>query len=150
MKSILTMTLLMVAAGAIVAVANLQTKEQVDRNSKLMELQRLEGLVDELDPVKLCERGIRLLQVETRGYGGSMVVAIAVQEGELLGARVIRHSETPGFSEVLEPEDWLGRFGREPLEEIDAVSRATVTTNAVLRAIRDAVLSVDWEVEEEC
>ncbi|MCY4143671.1 MAG: FMN-binding protein [Gammaproteobacteria bacterium] len=146
MKSILTLTLLMIAAGAVIGAANWYTKEPIERNRKLEELHRLDGLVDETDPLKLCERGIHLLEVESQGYGGSMLVAIAVHRGELLGARVIRHSETPGFSDVLEPDNWMGRFGAEPLDGIDAVTRATITSNAVLNAIQSAMSSPNWEL----
>lgn len=139
MKSILTLTLLCIASASVLALAHLHTQTYIRKNIEEQELARLDGLVDELNQELLCEQGIDLIELNRRGYGGVMSVVVAVQYGEVLGVRVVRHSETPGFDEVLETDDWIGRFGTEDLTDIDAVTRATVTTNAVLRAVEDAL-----------
>ncbi|MCY3885589.1 MAG: FMN-binding protein [Gammaproteobacteria bacterium] len=139
MKSVLTFTLLCIASASLLALANVHTNSYIQQNIEKQELARLEGLVDELDRELLCEQGIELFEVERRGYGGEMYVVVAIQDGSVLGVRVVRHSETPGFDEVLSPDDWIGRFAVEELEGIDAVTRATVTTSAVLLAVEDAM-----------
>lgn len=139
MKSILTFTLLCIASASVLALANIHTKSYIQQNIEQQELARLEGLVDELDRELLCEQGIELFEVERRGYGGEMAVVVAIKKGTVIGVRVVRHSETPGFNEVLRPNDWIGRFGSEDLGDIDAVTRATVTTSVVLLAIEDAM-----------
>ena len=139
MKSVLTLTLLCVASACVLTLAHEHTKSFVQANIEKQKLQRLEGLVDELDRELLCEQGIDLIELNRPGYGGEMTVMIAIQEGSVLGVRVVAHSETPGFDEVLELHDWIGRFGTEELGDIDAVTRATVTTNAVLRTVADAM-----------
>lgn len=139
MKSVLTFTLLCIASASLLVLANVHTKSYIQQNTEKQELARLEGLVDELDRELLCEQGIELFEVERRGYGGEMSVVVAIQDGSVLGVRVVRHSETPGFDEVLSPDDWIGRLAIEELEGIDAVTRATVTTNAVLLAVEEAM-----------
>ena len=139
MKSILTLTLLCVASASVLALAHVHTKSFVQANIEEQKIDRLEGLVDELDRELLCDRGIALIELDRRGYGGEMKVMVAFKEKSVLGVRVVEHLETPGFNEVLEPDDWIGRFATEDLGDIDAVTRATVTTTAVLRAVEDAV-----------
>lgn len=139
MKSVLTLTLLCIAAASVLALSHGHTESHVQANIEEQTLERLDGLVDELDRELLCEQGIVLIELNRRGYGGEMMVMVAIQDESVLGVRVVAHSETPGFDKVLEPDDWIGRFGKEELKDIDAVTRATVTTNAVLRAVEDAV-----------
>lgn len=139
MKSVLTLTLLCIASACVLTLAHAHTKSFVQANIQEQRIARLEGLVDELDRELLCEQGIALIELDRRGYGGEMTVMVAFQDGSVLGVRVVAHSETPGFDGVLKPDDWIGRFGTEDLGDIDAVTRATVTTNAVLRAVEDAV-----------
>ena len=139
MKSVLTLTLLCIASACVLSLAQTHTESFVQANIQEQKIARLEGLVDEIDRELLCEQGIALIELDRRGYGGAMTVMVALQEGSVLGVRVVAHSETPGFDEVLQPEDWIGRFETEDLGDIDAVTRATVTTNAVLRAVEDAL-----------
>lgn len=139
MKSVLTLTLLCIASACVLGLAHLHTKSFVQANIDEQRIERLEGLVDVLNRELLCEQGIVLIELDRRGYGGEMTVMVAIQNGSVLGVRVVAHSETPGYDEVLEPDDWIGRFGTEDLGDIDAVTRATVTTTTVLRAVEDAV-----------
>ena len=139
MKSVVTLTLLCIASACVLALAQEHTNSFVQTNIQEQRIARLEGLVDELDRELLCEQGIVLIELDRRGYGGLMTVMVAFQDGSVLGVRVVAHSETPGFDEVLKPNDWIGRFGTEDLGDIDALTRATVTTNAILRAVEDAV-----------
>lgn len=139
MKSVLTLTLLCIASASVLTLAHAHTKSFVQANIQEQKVARLEGLVDELDRELLCEQGIVLLELDRRGYGGVMTVMVAFQDRSVQGVRVVAHSETPGFDEVLKPDEWIGRFAMEDLRDIDVVTRATVTTNAVLRAVEDAV-----------
>ena len=81
-----------------------------------------------------CEPQALVSITTTRGYGGEMRVLAAFVGEELVGVRIASHRETPGFADVLEPSNWLGSFSSQPLDEIDTVSRATITTKAVLAA----------------
>jgi Na+-translocating ferredoxin:NAD+ oxidoreductase RnfG subunit len=64
--------------------------------------------------------------------------------GRILGIRVTAHQETPGLADFLrEPKrGWLaalnGRTGPETAA-VDAVAGATITSEAVVRAVRDAM-----------
>lgn len=139
MKAIGTLTLLALIAGCLLTSLQLLTQDRIAQNQHNAEAQILAGLVDTTDPTLLEEQGIELLEVETRGYGGPMQIVVAVREDTILGVRILSHSETPGFSDVLKPSRWVGQFAELQLDEIDAVTGATITTSATLRAVRDAI-----------
>ena len=90
------------------------------------------------------------------GYGGSMVLLVAVRpDGRLIGVQVISHHETPGIGDGIEPRrsGWLARFtgralGDPPVGqwtvrrdggEFDQYTGATVTSRAVVGAVRDTL-----------
>ena len=135
MKAIMTLTLLALVAGCLLASLQLLTEDRIDQNQRNAKAQILAGLVDTTDPELLREQGIELVNTKVRGYGGAMQIVVAFRDEKVLGVRVLSHGETPGFSEVLQPADWIGQFAEIELRDIDAVSGATITTTAVLRAV---------------
>ncbi len=140
MKAVTTMVLITVIAGIVLASLHWQTQDAIESNTAQSEMERLEGLIGDDSLEELCERDIELIEVEIRGYGGPMVIVAARQNEEIIGVRAVRHTETPGFADVLEPDDWIGQFGVVPTDSIDAVTRATITTNSVLQAVEEALL----------
>jgi len=147
-KPIATMTVLAIVLGGILILVQQVTIEVIQENRRNEELSQLDGLVDTTDQNELCATGITLKVVEVKGYGGLIKVAVVVQDSEILGVRALSHSETPGFADVLKPENWLNEFDGNDPQEVDAVTRATITTQAVLRAVQDALnLMTD---EESC
>ena len=78
---------------------------------------------------------------EARGFGGRLnLVAEVDGTGRLEDLLVVRSNETPSYFELL--RDWLGSlkgkplFGPEPLAGVNAVAGATVSSEAVLAALR--------------
>lgn len=91
-----------------------------------------------------------------RGYAGDIRVILGVDaEGRILGVRVVKHNETPGLGDKIEPakSDWITRFAglslsSPPVErwkvrkdggDFDQFSGATITPRAVVGAIRDGL-----------
>jgi len=85
------------------------------------------------------------------GYSGriNMMVAIDTQ-GVIQGVQIIRHTETPGLGANITQEWFTGAFsGRSGrlvsahnptgADEIPIIASATVSVNAVLRGVNDAV-----------
>lgn len=143
---------LMAVAGALLAGIDAVTEHRIEANERQRRqatLRELAGLDVEMrghEDVAACDRDLVALAVMGRGYGGSMDVVAAFRGGRLEGVRVTRHSETPGFADILDPSDWIGRI--EGDDRVDAVSGATITSDAVLRA-RDAALA-RWASESWC
>lgn len=87
------------------------------------------------------------------GYGGDIQVAIGIKDGTLTGFEVVTNSETAGLgSKCAEPE-FASQFAGKPVtkleytktgatedNQIDAISGATITTNAVTEAVNAAII----------
>ncbi len=78
---------------------------------------------------------------DIQGYGGPINLFLVLNaQGEIAKAEVISHRETPSF--VTDIEEFLNRFvginifsGDEPLREVDAMTSATETSNAVVKIV---------------
>ena len=91
-----------------------------------------------------------------QGYGGDVVVIVAVNKsGELMGARVTQHHETPGLGDYIDPErdrnktrPWITQFAGIPIAAhpgpwrvkkdggfVDAHAGATISARAATMAI---------------
>ena len=102
------------------------------------ELARVDFDAVEDGDLVLCDHGLVVLRVEGRGYGGEFRLAVALGlDGSVTGVRVLEHAETPGFSDILAADaPWLDSF---TTGDVHAVTGATVTSRAVMEAVRRAV-----------
>jgi electron transport complex protein RnfG len=99
------------------------------------------------------------------GYGGEIRLLVGIDaQGRLLGVRALAHRETDGLGDMIETRrsDWIERFtgrslGDPPLPrwstdaeggEFDAWTGATVTSRAVVAAVRDALRLVERHRDE--
>jgi nitroreductase/Na+-translocating ferredoxin:NAD+ oxidoreductase RnfG subunit len=91
---------------------------------------------------------------EIRAWGGRLPFAIIVDnDDEIKQLYLLRHSETPSWIEGLENvgffETWNGMTISAARElEVDAISGSTLTSDAVIRSVKQR-LSVYCSVEEE-
>ncbi|MGI6751603.1 MAG: RnfABCDGE type electron transport complex subunit G [Anaerovoracaceae bacterium] len=86
---------------------------------------------------------------EDKGFGGSLTVMTGVDDqGKITGVKVTKHTETPGLGtkamtvEYLEQyigQSAITRSGAADKTQIDAVTGATVTSDAVFRAVEKAL-----------
>ncbi|MBI4843481.1 MAG: 4Fe-4S binding protein [Nitrospirae bacterium] len=89
-----------------------------------------------------------------RGYAGPIKVLLSLNsKGEITGIRLLEHKETPNYVHYLLSADYLSRFAGknvndafEPDNDIDAVSRATVSLNALADTIRTSSRMIASEV----
>ncbi len=94
-----------------------------------------------------------VFQVVGRGYGGAIVCIMSVdRDGKVLGVRVLKHNETPGLGDKIEPakDNWIHAFehkflGDPPLEKwgvkkdggvFDQFAGATITPRGVVKAVK--------------
>lgn len=90
------------------------------------------------------------------GYGGDIVLVMGVDRtGEILGVRVVSHSETPGLGDKIDPRktSWLDAFKSLSLANtaaakwavkkdggsFDQFSGATITPRAVVKAVHEGL-----------
>jgi hypothetical protein len=83
------------------------------------------------------------LAPDVNGYGGAIDLAVAVDtNGSIEAVAPIRSNETPAYMDMVLP--WLtglaasNLFGSEPLDGVDTVSGATITSAAILKTLREA------------
>ncbi len=101
--------------------------------------------------------GAAFEEVTRQGYGGPMRLLLAVDaQGELLGVRVLSHSETPGLGDKIEAtrSGWIRSFEGRSLDNtpsrdwavrkdggaFDQFTGATITPRAVVAAVRDGLI----------
>jgi hypothetical protein len=88
------------------------------------------------------------------GYAGPVPLLVGLAlDGTITGLRMLEHNETPAYVTGVESEEFLRQFvGRkvtDPLrleEDIDGVTRATVTATAVTQGVRLSARAVGEEV----
>ncbi len=88
--------------------------------------------------------------VKTQGYEGTITYNLAVDtDTEIIGIRVISHSETPGIGDVITTDDFqeqfIGKSFEDTIQEgedVDAVSGATMSTGSMISSIRRTVITI--------
>ena len=93
------------------------------------------------------------IEVAERGYAGDIVVLMAVdKDGKMLGARVLKHVETPGLGDKIEvaKAPWIKSFDGKSLGDpapekwavkkdngiFDQFAGATITPRAVVKSVK--------------
>lgn len=82
---------------------------------------------------------------QDKGFGGKMTVMVGVSnEGAITGVKVTGHSETPGLGTKAMTKEYLAQYlgqvavtrsNESDKTQIDAVTGATVSSNAIFRAV---------------
>ncbi len=96
------------------------------------------------------------VKVESQSYGGVLTAMVGVdQDGKITGISVIGHSDTPGLGTKAMEADYLSQYyGKDQLksdgiresEEINAVSGATISSDAMYHLVKKALNQYDlWK-----
>lgn len=98
--------------------------------------------------------GYVIAATSPNGYGGDIQIAVGISDGGIItGFNVISNSETAGLGSKCTSPDFTSQFegkianllkytktGAAADDEIDAISGATRTTNAVTQAVNTAII----------
>lgn len=79
-----------------------------------------------------------------KGYGGNITVEVEFTEEQIKNVTILSHDETPGTSDEA-IEEMPKRIVENQTTEIDAVSGATYTSDAIKNAVADAVKQAKGE-----
>jgi electron transport complex protein RnfG len=99
------------------------------------------------------------------GFSGPIRILLGVNiDGEVTGLRILNHRETPGLGDKIESKrsDWVHQFAGRSLHdpaaaywaihrdggEFDALTGASVTPRAVVKAMRDTLIYFDAHRDE--
>lgn len=84
-----------------------------------------------------------------KGFGGQVTVMVGIDsEGAITGVKVTKHTETPGLGTKAMTPEYLSQYvGQSAITrsnesgetQIDAITGATITSNAVYRAVESAL-----------
>lgn len=163
-----TLFLITAIVSILLALVNMVTAPTIDR---LAEEKRAAAMTqvmpgaDDFQPTDLTGEGVLevtaaskagelmgyCVQVETNGFGGAMQLMVGVDpSGAVTGVTILDHAETLNTNR----HDWLvtqyiGRSGTIGVsknasddQNIQAISGATVTSNAVTRGVNSALAAV--------
>jgi electron transport complex protein RnfG len=103
--------------------------------------------------------------VAPHGYNAAIALLVGVSPaGIVTGVRVVRHRETPGLGDAIDAAktDWIEQFADKSLDappralwsveqdegEFDSIAGATVTSRAVVAAVRDTLLYFEQHRDE--
>jgi electron transport complex protein RnfG len=104
-----------------------------------------------------------LLPLAPDGYTGPIRLMVGIRaDGTVSGVRVLLHRETPGLGDAIDVDksDWIEQFAGRSLGEpeewlvkrdggsVDQLSGATITSRAVVEAVRNALLYFDAHREQ--
>ncbi len=163
-----TLLIITVVSAAILAVSNNLTKDQIaqiEMESSLGAITEIFNTSDEFKDIEDSELEeiqeenpsiLQVLEVYTgdnldgysiksvgSGYGGDVVIATGISvEGEIVGIRILDHSETPGFgARSVEPE-YTDQYIGLPVDkevDIEGLSGATRTDNTVQAKVNESI-----------
>jgi Na+-translocating ferredoxin:NAD+ oxidoreductase subunit G len=112
----------------------------------MMDVELVEGVVD----VYKADNGAGMtITVMDKGYGGKLTAIVGINpEGEITGLKVTKHSETPGLGTKAMAQEYLYQYvGKVAItrtnetgeSQIDGITGATLTSNAIYRATETAL-----------
>ena len=158
-KPILVLAVVCLIAGIVLSSANVLTAPVIAANEEaannatyfaaLPEADSFTAVPCELTGVTAVLRADNgagwVITAQARGYGGQVPAAVAFSpEGEILRVIMMPNEETPGLGQKVTEPDFAGQFAgmaAEPLslEDIDAVSGATISSRAAVAAVDLAI-----------
>ena len=88
-----------------------------------------------------------VIQLASRGYGGPVRIAVAIQDGKVTGVTIVDHKETPGLGSNVKDnpafvKQFIGKTTSDPLEvkkDVQAITGATKSSRAVATGVKAAL-----------
>lgn len=140
--------------------ARREVMADADKFEEIDDLNSITASNPEFGSIKKAFTGINdgtvigyVFTIDSTGYGGNIrIIAGVDRDGKVTGVKVGDNTETPGLGAKASQEPFISQFSNltatEPLkivkgnstkpEEIDAISGATITSKAVVKAVQAA------------
>ncbi len=74
-----------------------------------------------------------------QGYGGELEVEVTIENDEITGIEVVSHQETEGLGDAAFDDVISQIIENQSTDDVEAVSGATESSNAVIDAVNDAL-----------
>ncbi len=112
---------------------------------ELMNVKKLPECVTEIYKAKNGAGYVFMLTV--KGYGGDMKLICGINsDGEIEQTKTLSHSETSGLGSKTAEDSYRKQYSgksEKTVDEVDAVSGATISSNAYIKAVKDAFKAYD-------
>lgn len=162
MKLAITLLVISAVAAAILAFSNDMTKDQIAEIKLQITQEALADIFGDMDEAKgiadqesiieenpdvkemfeIIEGGEskgHSLTVFSNGFDGPIEIMVGIDgEGEILGVRLVNHSETAGIGSKAEEPEFTGLFDGQNVEEeieVQTISGATISSKAVIKGV---------------
>lgn len=168
-KPILALTCICLVVTAVLAYINSVTAPIIAQASEEEARQAMEEVLSEADSfseITLKNAPETVTQIysadngegyvfmlTTKGYGGDMELICGVkQDGTIEACKTLDHSETSGLGSKTADDEYRNQYigkSLNTLDEVDAVSGATISSTAYMGAIEDALDAFEMIKEAE-
>ncbi len=154
----LSLTVITLVAAAALSGIYMLTQARIEKQKRDAELSAQQAVLAG-DPNGSA------IKVAVDGFGGKMIVMVGfAQDGTILGYKILEHQETPGLGDKaawwFKAEDKPGQniIGRKADGqfsvskdggEVDAITAATISSRAFLKAINEAYVEFKAQQGEE-
>ncbi len=153
---VLALFLICAITAGVVAVVNAQTVDKIAENLEGEIRGSIEGMFGEGVSFETLEnipsdaaaiyritrdgKDSYCVNLNSSGFGGDINMLVAIgSDGDVVGVRVVSHSETPGLGSRAAEEDFLSSFvGKIFGEEVEHIAGATISSNAVKSGVDKA------------
>lgn len=154
----LSLTVITLVAAAALAGVYMLTETRIEKQKRDAEMAAQQAVLN-------GDANGTAIKVSVDGFGGKMIVMVGfAQDGKILGYKILEHQETPGLGDKaswwFKKEDKPGQniIGRKATGhfqvskdggDVDAITAATISSRAFLKAINDAYVEFRQEHVEE-
>lgn len=160
-------------AGLLLSGVNAVTEPRIALAEKMASEEAMKKIIPEADSFEPLTESVTIaskgdnkvgycVKVESAGYGGNIVMMVAIGEesGELRGIEILSHSETAGLGAKIENEEFKNQFQDKSTElevvkketdspyEVTAITGATVSSRAVVKGIEQATVLIEEALKE--
>jgi electron transport complex protein RnfG len=181
-KTVISGAIFTIICIALVVIIGNTSKEKIKDNQKQQLINQLSQLVSDFDNDILQDSNTQTLQIYNnsqtittyqakkhgkiiatlikhtypKGYSGDIVILTAIDvRNNIIGARILEHSETPGLGDKIEikKSNWMMSFNNTNLAnkvwevkknggDFDSFTGATITPRAVVLAIKELLAAL--------
>lgn len=125
-----------------------QARSEVLSSADKFELVKVKNLPESVTEVYKAENGAGyVFMLTVKGYGGDMNLICGIKsDGTIEKTKTLSHSETSGLGSKTAEEPYKKQYvgkTEKTLNEVDAISGATISSTAYKKAITDAFKAYD-------
>lgn len=164
-----TLALICVIAGGLLASVNALTRPKIIAQAHLQEEQGVREVFPEgvrFEPVELQGTVVyykvyskinqfmgTAFKTLAKGYSSKIEVIVGMgKDGKILTMKIINQNETPGLGSRITEPSFIERFSHKDileLAEVQAITGATISSRAVIEAVRDKAEEIKELIKNE-